>query len=142
MATDGSFWLGSAAVINGQREVESWGGKRGGERRERRKKGDGTHRGRLVARPESGIWTQVAGGAWAPASDRAGAGQGARGLRGWGIGDGGLRMKRMRMRSPRQNPAPSIPLPEETSRTAGPPGAFLWGAWLTPPLPNRIFKRE
>lgn len=37
------------------------------------------------------------------------------------------------MRSPRQNPAPSIPPPKTTSRTAGPPGASLWGAWLTPP---------
>lgn len=63
------------------REVESWGEKKG-EKGGRGEKGDRTHRGRLVVRPESGIWTQVAGGAWAPASDRAGAGQGARGLRG------------------------------------------------------------
>lgn len=32
MATDGSFWLGSAAVINGQREVERGGGEREGEK--------------------------------------------------------------------------------------------------------------
>lgn len=62
-------------MINGQ--------KRGVREREARG-GVGTHRGRLVARPESGIWTQVAGGAWAPeapAGVRAGAGQGAGGLR-------------------------------------------------------------
>ncbi len=113
------------------------------ERRERRKRevkgGDRTHRGRLVARPGSGIWTQVAGDAWAlegPAGDQAGAGHGAVGLQGLGTGDGGLKMRRRRRRrrSSKQNPAPSIPLPEATSRTAGPPGAFLWGAWLTPPL--------
>lgn len=66
-----------------------------------------------------------------PAGDPVGAGRGARGLQGSGTGDGGLKKK---MRSPRQNPAPSIPLPKTTSRTAGPPGAFLRGAWLTPPL--------
>lgn len=75
----------------------------------------------------------MAGDVWAhegPVGDRAGAGHGTGGLQGWGTGDGGLKMKR---RSPRQNPAPSIPLPKATSRTAGPPGAFRWGAWLTPP---------
>lgn len=55
--------------------------------REEGEKG-GTHRGPLVVRPGSGIWTQVAGGAWAPegpaaaAGDRVGPGQGAGGLRG------------------------------------------------------------
>lgn len=47
--------------------------------------GDRTHRGQLVVRPGSGIWTQVAGGAWAPegpARDQVEAGQGAGGLQG------------------------------------------------------------
>lgn len=46
--------------------------------------GDGTHRGQLVERPGSGIWTQVAGGAWAPegpAGDWVEAGLGVGGLR-------------------------------------------------------------
>lgn len=62
-------------MINGQRRA-GWEGVRGGDR---------THRGRLVATLGSGIWTQVAGGAWAPEGpegDQVGARQGAGGLRG------------------------------------------------------------
>lgn len=69
-------------MINGQKQGKT-------ERRESKEqeaKGDDrTHHGRLVVRPGSGIWTQVAGGAWAPegpAGDQAGARQGAGGLRG------------------------------------------------------------
>lgn len=51
------------------------------EKRERHKPepkgGDRTHHGQHVERPGSGIWTQVADGAWAPAGDRVGVGQGA-----------------------------------------------------------------
>ena len=67
-------------MINWQKQVKPE--RRGGKKMDG-EGGDGTHRGRLVARPGSGIWTQVAGGAGAPedpADDQAGAGQGAGGL--------------------------------------------------------------
>lgn len=69
----------------------------------------------------------MADGAWAP-EGRAGGqvwpGQGARRLQRWETRDEGLRMTRTRPLSP----APSIPLPGKTSRTAGLVGSFLWGA--------------
>lgn len=75
MATDGSFFT---LIIQNDKWTDS------GKAKEREEKGSGrTHHGQLVARPGSGIWTQVADGVWAPegpAGDRAGAGHGARGL--------------------------------------------------------------
>lgn len=71
-------------MINGQKGGKPKRGERERERQEA-KGGDRTHRGQLLVRPGSGIWTQVAGGAWAPegpAGDRAGAGHGAGGPQG------------------------------------------------------------
>lgn len=79
----GYRWLLRTLIIHDDKWTERRGKSQKGEEGE--KGGDGTHRGRLVVRPGSGIWPQVAGGAWAPegpVGDRAGEGQGARGLRG------------------------------------------------------------
>lgn len=92
-----------------------------------------TYCGWPVTRLGIGIRIQVVGDAWAPEgpeNDQAEAGQGARWFQRWGTRDGGLMMKR---RNPTQNPIPCISQPESTSRTVGPPGAFLWETWLSPP---------
>lgn len=72
--------------------------------------------------------------------DQDGRGQRARGNQRSGTGDEALKT---RIWNRKQSPAASIPPPEATSRTAGPPGAFLWGAWLTPSScpSHKIFTR-